>query len=247
MGSWSTTSPGVTFGTYSYLGVLNQTNYVMSGSAAVARGVGSNYYIAFRVRFKKRSGNYVPPANFRVYAAGDYSSYYYPPSSVSDDGTSVTYYYYGSGGSTSSTLEVATSVTAYTPGGSVSGTVQVPKIATYTVTYNANNGTSEKKTATKVSGTALTIAGNTFTKDRYSFTDWNTKADGTGTSYSSGDSYTTNAALTLYAQWVESAIPLYFNLSGSVIESDAIYIRVGDDIIEADAVYIRVGDDIIEV
>ena len=178
MGYWSTTSPGVTFGTESYLGVKNQTNFTMSVYAAVARGVGSNYYIKVRVKFNARSGNYVPPSNYRVYAAGDYSSYYYPPGSA---GNSDTYYYYGSGGTTSSTLEVTVGGTCYTPGGSVSGTVQVPKIATYTVTYNANNGTSEKETATKVSGTALTIACSAFTKDRYSFAEWNTQADGTGT------------------------------------------------------------------
>ena len=36
---------------------------------------------------------------------------------------------------------------------------------------------------------------------RYSFKNWNTKADGSGTSYIAGANYTANADVTLYAQW----------------------------------------------
>ena len=62
----------------------------------------------------------------------------------------------------------------------------------YTVTLNANGGS--------VSTTSLTAARTT----SYSFKNWNTKADGSGTSYASGGSYTANAAATLYAQWNSS-------------------------------------------
>ena len=57
----------------------------------------------------------------------------------------------------------------------------------YTITLNANGGTS--------SSTSLSAARTT----SYSFSKWNTKLDGSGTSYSSGGSYTTNANVTLYA------------------------------------------------
>ena len=43
------------------------------------------------------------------------------------------------------------------------------------------------------------------TRDDYRFTGWNTESDGSGDSYAPGATYTTNAALNLYAQWV----PIY--------------------------------------
>ena len=54
-------------------------------------------------------------------------------------------------------------------------------------------------------GTAQNLTSSTFTKTGYAFKGWNTKADGTGTSYSNGQSVsnltTTNGGtVTLYAQ-----------------------------------------------
>ncbi|MBQ2447953.1 MAG: InlB B-repeat-containing protein, partial [Bacteroidales bacterium] len=47
-------------------------------------------------------------------------------------------------------------------------------------------------------------AANTFTRDGYNFTGWNTNADGSGTSYTDKQSITLSQDITLYAQW-ESA------------------------------------------
>ena len=59
----------------------------------------------------------------------------------------------------------------------------------YTVTINANGGTS-------------TVTSRTATKTTpYSVNTWNTASGGGGTSYTPGNNYTANAALTLYAQW----------------------------------------------
>jgi uncharacterized repeat protein (TIGR02543 family) len=49
---------------------------------------------------------------------------------------------------------------------------------------------------------------NTFTKEGFIFNGWNTKADGTGTNYSNGQSVsnltsTNNGTITLYAKWAE--------------------------------------------
>lgn len=50
-----------------------------------------------------------------------------------------------------------------------------------------------------------TIPDSSFTRADYVFVNWNTAADGTGTTYKPGDQYKmTEAGLTLYAQWVQS-------------------------------------------
>ena len=61
--------------------------------------------------------------------------------------------------------------------------------AIYRVTFNANGGTC--------STSYLDVSKTT----SYAFKNWNTAANGSGTSYSAGGSYTANAAATLYAQY----------------------------------------------
>lgn len=104
---------------------------------------------------------------------------------------------------------------------------------TYTVTFNANGGTGAPSAQTKTHGTTLALSTTKPTKTKttatgykvtfnanggscsttdltstltttYAFKNWNTAANGSGTSYASGASYTANAAVTLYAQWTPS-------------------------------------------
>jgi len=70
----------------------------------------------------------------------------------------------------------------------------------YVLSYNANGGTGTMATQ---SGTTLTVANSTFTRDGYAFNGWNTKANGTGTAFAAGSSITLTKDSTLYAQWVE--------------------------------------------
>ncbi|WP_230986806.1 S-layer homology domain-containing protein [Cohnella fermenti] len=81
---------------------------------------------------------------------------------------------------------------------------------TYGVIYDGNTsdgGTAPTET-NKASGATFAAKANTFTKTGYTFSGWNTEADGEGTAYAEGATVTMpTAALTLYAQW--SAIPTY--------------------------------------
>ena len=72
---------------------------------------------------------------------------------------------------------------------------------TYTVSYDANGGTGAPSSQTKTYNVTLTLSSTTPTRTGYTFTGWNTLSGGGGTSYSAGGSYTSNSALTLYAQW----------------------------------------------
>ena len=71
----------------------------------------------------------------------------------------------------------------------------------YTISFNANGGSGSVASQTKFEDTDITLPSNGFTRDGYTFAGWNTQADGNGTSYAAGATYSANAAVTLYAQW----------------------------------------------
>ncbi|MCQ2494726.1 MAG: InlB B-repeat-containing protein [Lachnospiraceae bacterium] len=77
--------------------------------------------------------------------------------------------------------------------------------ATYSLVYNANGGSGTNITTTCECGKSYTASTNMFTRTGYTFTGWNTKADGSGMTYSAGASFKDLAAsgktTTLYAQW----------------------------------------------
>lgn len=75
------------------------------------------------------------------------------------------------------------------------------KINKYTVTYNSNGGTGIMASSDYTYGVAQALSANVFTKDGYTFKNWNTKADGTGTNYMDKQSINIVEDLTLYAQW----------------------------------------------
>ena len=68
-------------------------------------------------------------------------------------------------------------------------------ISNYTITYDYQNGTGSPSSASAIKKRTWTLN---------SSYPWNTKADGTGTKYAAGATYSGNAALTLYAQWSSS-------------------------------------------
>ena len=86
--------------------------------------------------------------------------------------------------------------------------------AEYTVSYNANGGSGAPDAQTKDGGIDLTLSSTVPTRDGYTFNGWNTKANGSGTSYSAGATYTANAAVTLYAQWTPTYTATFADGSG---------------------------------
>lgn len=80
-----------------------------------------------------------------------------------------------------------------------------PETKKFTVSYNANGGSGEgPESQTVDEGTSVTIAANTFVApDGQGFVDWNTKAEGDGTSYEPDAKITPAEDMTLYAIWIE--------------------------------------------
>ena len=92
---------------------------------------------------------------------------------------------------------------------------------TYSISYNANNGSGAPDAQTKTYNVALTLSSTKPTRTGYTFLNWNTKSDGTGTTYASGASYTANAAATLYAQWKADTYTITYDANGGSGAPDA--------------------------
>lgn len=70
------------------------------------------------------------------------------------------------------------------------------------LTYNANGGKGDSFSAPGTAEGKVTVAENRFKRNNYTFTGWNTQADGKGTAYKPGDTFTlTGNDTVLYAQW----------------------------------------------
>ncbi|HNY49331.1 MAG TPA: InlB B-repeat-containing protein [Smithella sp.] len=88
-----------------------------------------------------------------------------------------------------------------------------PPDSTYTVTYNGNGSTGGSVPVDSTnysSGQTVTVLGNTGTlaKTGYLFTGWNTQSNGSGTTYTQGQTFVMGSSnVTLYALWIlESAV-----------------------------------------
>lgn len=102
-----------------------------------------------------------------------------------------------------------TTTVSYQPGDAYSTNANLTLYAiwrknTFTITYNGNGATSGATASTKKPEAfgSVYVSKNGFSKTGYSFSGWNTSPNGDGTWYYENSSYTANADVTLYAQWL---------------------------------------------
>lgn len=136
--------------------------------------------------------------------------------------------------------------TSYSPGGSYTANASATLYAiwdtvTYTVAYNANGGSGAPASQTKTYGVSLTLSSTVPTRTGYVFVNWNTKSDGTGTSYGSGGTYTANAAATLYATWTKQTYAVSYNANGGTGAPAAQTKTYGDSLTLSSTVPSRAG------
>lgn len=114
------------------------------------------------------------------------------------------------------------------------GTVANSPNHTYAVIYNGNGNTGGSAPVDSTNyqqGQTVVVAGNTenLVLTNYSFSGWNTQADGSGTAYAQGQTFLIGPVnVTLYAQW--TANPTYMviyngngNTSGSIPNDSVAY------------------------
>jgi uncharacterized repeat protein (TIGR02543 family) len=78
-------------------------------------------------------------------------------------------------------------------------------ITNVTVTFESNGGVGSM--VSQVANSSRTLSVNTYTRSGFSFTGWNTSANGSGTAYLDSATYDFSEDLTLYAIWVANAVP----------------------------------------
>ena len=106
------------------------------------------------------------------------------------------------GWATSSSATVAT----WTAGGTYANDASAVLYAvwaadTYTITFNANNGTGAPTAQTKTYGVPLVLSSTVPTRTNYDFLGWSTSSTATTAAYAAGGTYTANEDALLYAVW----------------------------------------------
>lgn len=134
-------------------------------------------------------------------------------------------YYFDGGNPEESSGEFGESTSAYIFNGNYAGNVTATANwtgNTYTVKYNANGGTGTTASSTHTYGTAKALTANGFSRTGYSFTGWNTAANGSGDSYSDKQSVstlTTGSEIELFAQWGTATYQVIFDANGGTFVS----------------------------
>ena len=90
---------------------------------------------------------------------------------------------------------------------------------THAVTFSANGGTGSQ--ADQIAGQATNLNANQITRSGYTFSGWNTAANGTGYSYLDQSVYSFAQDATLYAQWTLIIVPHSVSFYGNGATSGA--------------------------
>ena len=86
-----------------------------------------------------------------------------------------------------------------------SSAVQSQSSPAFTVNFAPNGG--EGSMPPQVSSSPTTLSVNTFTRASYVWVGWNTMANGTGTEFANGSTFSFTSSATLFAQWAPPAAP----------------------------------------
>lgn len=116
--------------------------------------------------------------------------------------------------------------------------VPFPAGGTYTVTFNANGGTTPTASKTVVYGSTYGTL-PTPTRSGYAFLGWFTDSSA-GTQVTSSTTVNLSANQTLYAHWVKTNIPVFTNLNGTITQFEKAWANVNGEIKEC-TVYVNVN------
>ena len=103
---------------------------------------------------------------------------------------------------------------SFTPNGDITLYAKWDAVGeTYTVTFRLNGGSGSAPDQTVSAGGSINLpSGDGISRNGFTFTGWNTNANGSGTGYQPGELFTPAGNIILYAQWVYGyAVTFYAN------------------------------------
>ena len=221
---WTTTPPSLPSGSsYKSVASWNYTanKYSTAGTISIARLATNQVSIKFYLNTNTGSTSTFAPPGYMDFKVGNSTKSYGWGGTTS----SQTAYWTGT---LAAGTKIATAAGAHDNGSAFSHATYAEKeatgpayVTTYTITYYANNGTTTSTTQTKTYGTSVNLYSCGWTYAHYTFVCWNTNSSGTGTDYSAGKTYSTEAGLTLYAKWERITYPVTYNGNGATGGSTA--------------------------
>ncbi len=175
---------------------------------------------------------WIPAATYTVtYDANGATSGTVPPAQIKTEGEPLTLAVNSSGLAKDGLLFAGWNTAAdgsgtdYAEAGSYSGDSSVvlyakwSAIPVFSVTYQANGaiGGSVPAAQTKTHGIPLVLATNSgsLLKTGFTFSGWNTAADGSGTNYDEGGNYAVEADAVLYAKWTATGVTYSWDGEGT--------------------------------
>ncbi len=118
---------------------------------------------------------------------------------------------------TSVGISISCDSTYWSAPGACSNSTTVSIAATnYTISYDPNGGIGAPENQTKTPSVDLILSTQKPTWTGHVFKNWNTAANGSGTSYPSGGTYSANASAILYAQWDNESYIITYNANGGI-------------------------------
>lgn len=138
---------------------------------------------------------------------------------------------------------------AYSPGSNYNGNAGITLYAVWspyqhTVAYNANGGSGAPGSQIKTYGSAITLSSVKPIRPGYTFVNWNTKQDGTGSGYDSGGTYEydqNSGTVVLYAQWILNKYEISYDANGGTGNIESQMKTYGVDLVLASVVPTREG------
>lgn len=215
--SWTTTPPSLPSGaSYSAVGsgwTYSANKYSTTGTVSIARLNTNQVSIRFVLNTGSGSTSTFAPPSYMDFKVGDSTKSYGWGASMSK-----TVYWTGTLNKDAAIKTVAGSHysgSAFSEATYHEKNAKGPAYVTkYTITYHSNNGAGATAAQSKTYGSAVNLYSCGWTKDGHTFDHWDTAADGSGSNYSAGQSYGTNANLTLYAIWAPNTYAITYDANG---------------------------------
>lgn len=95
------------------------------------------------------------------------------------------------------------------------------------VTFDANSLAATGSMNTQSGGSSSPLSANQFSRPGYTFSNWTTAADGTGTAYADGANFPFTASATLYAKWTANSNAVIYDSTGGSSVSNGSFLTGG--------------------